>query len=140
MTGIIFTDRYGGNPPSWLRGCHGECEAMGFYPEPCDAYTPTGDGCHVKPHNPPRPCPKPNEHAQADFDGWHFLRCPDCQGTGRVPWYVSIARLPCWLAKGARFFDLMARPRYRATHMTTVEHLWLVFKCAFVYDLVRAFR
>ena len=29
---IEFTDRYGGNPPSWLRGCHGHCEAMGYYP------------------------------------------------------------------------------------------------------------
>lgn len=28
---IEFTDRYGGNPPSWLRACL-ECEAMGCYP------------------------------------------------------------------------------------------------------------
>ena len=29
---IEFTDRYGGNPPSWLRGCHDDCEAMGYVP------------------------------------------------------------------------------------------------------------
>lgn len=28
---IEFTDRYGGQPPSWLTACH-ECEAMGCHP------------------------------------------------------------------------------------------------------------
>jgi len=32
---IEFTDRYGSGsrPPSWLRGCHGDCEATGWVPE-----------------------------------------------------------------------------------------------------------
>lgn len=123
---IELTDRYGGNPPAWLRSCL-VCEAMGFSPEPCRA------------HGGPS-CPRPEEHRRADFDGWHFLRCSACGGTGRVSWRASVARVPRWILEGLRFFDQMARPRYRAPHMTQAEHIWLVFKCAFVYDLMRLVR
>lgn len=27
---VEFTDRYGGQAPSWLRGCHAGCEATGW--------------------------------------------------------------------------------------------------------------
>jgi hypothetical protein len=38
---IQFTDRYGeAGPPPFLFGCHGDCEAMGFYPEPNAQYWP----------------------------------------------------------------------------------------------------
>ena len=125
MQQITFTDRYDGRPPAWIRSCHAGCQALGVIPEPCpSSWT----------------CPWPAEHAGADFDGWHFLRCDACQGTGRVPWYVSVARIPRWILKGLRFFDDMARPRYRAPHMTQWEHIWLVFKCAFVYELMRLKR
>lgn len=135
---IEFTDRYGGNPPSWLRGCHGECEAVGFYPEPCSAYEPPEGGAFSVTAT--APCPRPSEHLRTDFDGWHFLRCPDCEGTGRVPWHVSLARIPQWLNKGASFFWMMSGRQYQPPHFTYWQHIWLVFKCAFVYDLMRAFR
>jgi len=134
-TTIVFTDRYGGNPPSWFRSCF-ECEAMGCSPEPCPRDA-VGGGTGITPVD---PCPRPAEHVAADFDGWHFLRCQDCAGTGRVPWYVSLARIPRWIVNGLTFFDQMARPRYRASRMTTAQHIWLVFKCAFVYDVLRLFR
>jgi hypothetical protein len=124
MTTIEFTDRYGGNPPAWIRSCH-ECEAMGGYFETC---------------NENLWCQRPSDHNNLTFDGWHVLRCSACNGTGRVPWYVSVARIPRWIVKGLRFFDQMARPRYRASHMTQGQHIWLVFKCAFVYDLMRLRR
>lgn len=133
---IQFTDRYGGNPPAWIRSCH-ECEAMGCSPEPCEAYEPPQDGIRVAACS---PCPRPAEHREPDFDGWHFLRCTACNGTGRVPWYVSVARIPRWIVKGLRFFNQMGRPRYRPSHMTQAQHLWLVFKCAFVHDLMRLRR
>lgn len=144
MATIILTDRYGGNPPAWIRSCH-ECEAMGCSPEPCEAlpigsnYAGRDDMRHVDGARTEN-CPRPAEHDQPDFDGWHFLRCADCSGTGRVPWYVSVARIPRWIVKGLRFFDQMARPRYRAPHMTQAQHVWLVFKCAFLYDLMRLAR
>jgi hypothetical protein len=146
-TQIEFTDRYGGNPPSGLRGCF-ECEAMGWSPEPCYADPqPTGytdDGIRAIPTDAAlgvtEPCPRPTEHQQPDWDGWHFLRCAECWGTGRVPWYVSIARIPRWLAKGAAFFWRMSDRRYQPSHFTYRQHISLVFKCAFIYDLLRLRR
>lgn len=133
---IEFTDRYGGTPPSWLQGCHGECEATGWYPEPC-ARTERDGGSGPGPVD---PCQKPDDHLAADFDGWHFLRCGECKGTGRVVWYVSLARIPAWIAKAGRFFWTMSDRRYQPAHFTYAEHIWLVFKCAFVYDLMRLRR
>lgn len=131
---IEFTDRYGGKPPAWLRSCL-ECEAMGWAPEQCPRKPGGGSG-----PAPVDPCPRPDEHLQADFDGWHFLRCHECDGTGRVPWYVSLARVPRWLAKGVRFSWQMSSRQYQPPHWTYRQHIWLVFKCAFVYDLMRLVR
>lgn len=36
-------------------------------------------------------------------DGWHFIKCRECHGSGRVSWLRAIARVPRWLVKGARF-------------------------------------
>jgi hypothetical protein len=140
-TNIIFTDRYGGNPPAWLRSCL-ECEAMGWSPEPCDAEPqPIRQSGHARVTiAEPVPCPRPAEHRQPDWDGWHFMRCTACSGTGRVSWLVSIARIPRWLAKGVRLFRLMSDRRYQPSHFTYWQHVWLVFKCAFVYDLMRLRR
>lgn len=143
-TEIIFTDRYGGNPPAWLRSCL-ECEAMGCSPEPCYADPqPTGytdDGTRATTiEQQTQPCPRPAEHHQADWDGWHFLRCRECAGTGRVPWYVSVARIPRWIGKGVAFCWQMSDRRYQPVHMSRAANLWLVFKCAFVYDVLRLFR
>jgi hypothetical protein len=42
---IEFTDRYGAEgPPPWLFSCHGDCEAMGFYPEPDARHWPRPPG------------------------------------------------------------------------------------------------
>jgi hypothetical protein len=127
MEGIEFTDRYDGNPPAWLTSCH-ECEAMGCSPEPCPATAGLWG------------CPRPGEHREPGFDGWHFMLCASCRGTARVPWYVAVARIPRWIWKGLRFFDHMARPRYRAPHMTQGQHLLLVFNCAFTYELAKISR
>lgn len=106
---IEFEDRYGGRPPSWLRGCHGDCEAMGYVPvwragfdgrersddeivaigDPLDEEIAAWERAHAEsPH---------------ECDGWHFIPCPDCGGSGRASWLTTIARLPRWFVRGARF-------------------------------------
>ena len=49
--------------------CNGQCEGTGIYPEN-DKTNPLWQTAHAKPHK--EPC-----------DGWHFVKCPDCNGTGK---------------------------------------------------------
>src|SRR3990167_2151324 len=109
---IEFTDRYGGNPPSWLRGCHGDCEAMGWVPiyraefdiSDSDIFMiedhPLGDGEIRAWDEAHREAKQAGDH---ECDGWHFVACRECHGTGRVSKRTTIARVPRWLVKGARF-------------------------------------
>ncbi len=137
---IQFTDRYGAaGPPSWLRGCFAGCEAMGVVPvyvadgdtrrgEPGYLYKTESEPlgllralwmcAHAKPHS--EPC-----------DGWHFVRCPDCNGTGRVRWWVTVARLPRWVWRGVDF--MFNSPT--VTGKRTAADVWLAFKCTFLADL-----
>ena len=96
MSAIQFTDRYGGNPPSWLRACHGQCEATGYVPR--------------RAHSSLEPCGDSSGKwldEDGHCDGWHFERCEDCGGTGRAPWSATLARLPRWLALGAAGLALL---------------------------------
>lgn len=102
---VEFTDRYDGEPPSWLRSCHGECEATGWVP---------GD----------------------ELDD-PFSKCTACHGTGRVSWFVTVTRIPQWLRKGAQF---MWAARHREMHPPDWgfrQRTWVLFKCAYLYDLKR---
>lgn len=70
---IEFTDRYKalGIPyPDPATMCKGPCEGIGWYPE-SDQSEPLWQEAHAKPH--PKPC-----------DGYHFVKCPDCGGTGKA--------------------------------------------------------
>lgn len=90
---VEFTDRYDGKPPSWLRGCHEDCEATGVVPILGPPRVPPADrwmAAHVA----------AGDH---DCDGWHFVTCLACAGTGRVAWFVTLARVPRWLWRGLAF-------------------------------------
>jgi hypothetical protein len=76
---IEFTDRYGGRKVSWLRNCHC-CEAMGYSPQPAEMFASTDEWLDAP-----------------------FVVCPTCHGTARVSWFATVARVPRWLVKGARF-------------------------------------
>ena len=74
-----FTDRYKalGIPyPDPETMCPGDCEGTGWVPiaaEDTDpVYRPLWEAAHAKPHD--EPC-----------DGWHFVTCPKCNGTGCRP-------------------------------------------------------
>lgn len=106
---IEFTDRYGGNPPSWLRGCHGPCEAMGYYPDMKEG---------------------------VPIDDVEFVACPDCHGTGRVNWLATVARIPRWLWRGVRIvWEFNTNPDLKAPWMTPFGYVALTLKIAFLADL-----
>lgn len=134
-----FTDRYGGKSPSWLRGCHSQCEATGWVP----VYNPIGDDDadieRVLEYDDIDPrflmAWEAAEKIKPSNDGWHFVECPDCHGTGRVPWYVSIERIPSWFTNGLKVFRELLRHRSPGTN--SWAHAWLCAKCAWLYDLLR---
>lgn len=66
------TDRYGGAGPDPEEMCSGWCEGLGYYPEDDPTQWPEGT----------RPVGHPDEEGKPD-DGWRFIPCPTCQGTGR---------------------------------------------------------
>ena len=72
MDKIEFTDRYKalGIPyPDPKTMCEGQCEGIGRYPEN-DKTDPLWIEVHAKSH-------------KEECDGWHFVRCLDCKGTGK---------------------------------------------------------
>jgi len=157
---IEFTDRYGSGsrPPSWLRGCHGDCEATGWVPVNGKytnprLYEPAFKGLggdpillEVRPVIDRRYAPawwaahqtaqrEDPAHTEA-CDGWHFVPCADCGGSGTVPRSTALSRVPAWLVKGVRFIFMAARHQgYRAPWMSAGAYLWLLVKCAYLYDL-----
>jgi hypothetical protein len=125
---IGFVDRYGGNTPSWLRGCHGDCEAMGYYPVKFKEIQPGLTAYEVE------QVKLQIERQGKTSDGWCFIKCPDCHGTGRVSWLVTIARIPQWFCKGVKFCF--------TSHANREDWSWwrnfkVRFVCAFVLDIKR---
>ena len=79
MADVQFTDRYdalGIRRPSTLTVCAGLCEGTGHVPvRSLDAETDPRL----------RELWQQAESAAPSDDGWHFVRCPDCGGTGKRP-------------------------------------------------------
>lgn len=74
-----FTDRYGGGPyPDPATMCKGQCEGLGCYPQSLDDATITD----VERHRWQLAHDKPDAHKDGPCDGYHFIKCPDCEGTG----------------------------------------------------------
>jgi hypothetical protein len=71
-----ITDRYGGpqNHPDQTTMCHGLCEGIGRIPvmggDSDEALRHLWADCH-------------NEAGIHDCNGWHFVVCPDCEGSGK---------------------------------------------------------
>ena len=128
---IEFTDRYGGNVPSWLRGCFGPCEAMGFYPVNDPELT-------VEPTDYERS--QINERIAAgkiEPDGWYFIKCPECHGSGRCSWFTTIKRIPKWIWRGVYSFWQFrpSSPMWQGHSFGTMRRWWVSFKVAFLADL-----
>lgn len=92
MHGIEFTDRYDGDPrgrPTFFTGCHAGCMAMGFVPTKQRWFAHRGALTYVGDLPP-------------DEDGFRWVRCPGCGGTGRVAWWRNLPHLGEWLWRGVR--------------------------------------
>ena len=73
MSDIVFVSRYGEGVcgPDLETMCQGQCEGMGCVPIHRD-----------KVDEPWKSLWKAAEDKCAAEDGWHFVECPDCKGTG----------------------------------------------------------
>jgi hypothetical protein len=157
---IEYTDRYGGHSPSWLTACHDDCEAMGWVPvEGPSPLPPEGRVTSFQswgsPGNESRyRAAWTDAHAAAllediragstagtpshatTCDGWHFVKCPACHGTGRVSRLRTVVRLPRWFARGVHILWSNTRNPYtRAPWTTNRQWYALLVKTAFLYDL-----
>jgi len=140
VTQIEFTDRYGGRPPSWLRSCHGDCEAMGYVPIPFYEGAARENDMRVvvvdltaqdiedwrTAHT------AAGEH---ECDDWHFVKCRACNGTGRVSWLVTVARIPRWIVKGVRFLPFAMSKEIAPEGWTWRKRAWVAVKAAWLCDL-----
>ncbi len=138
---IEFTSRYGpSGPPSWLRGCQGDCEAMGWVP--VFAHEPSDPNML----DPIRPCLSSFQEREirrlinegrGQSDGWYFIRCHLCAGTGRCSWLVTIARIPRWLVRGVSWcwYQGPGSTTWRGHPFSYSRKAWLTFKIAFLCDL-----
>ena len=93
-------------PHSWLRGCHGHCQGTGQYPvslAPYWQHPESGERFPNRPHSEYRRAEWNKAHMLAHTcNGWHYVRCEDCRGFGRVSLFRAICRIPRWLARGYR--------------------------------------
>lgn len=69
---VVFTDRYGGNPPDLKTVCKGQCEGMGVVPVYQTTKNPIFKKLWLE-----------AEKIKHEDDGCHFVKCPDCNGTGK---------------------------------------------------------
>lgn len=81
---IEATDRYGGHWPDPETVCEGPCEGMGVFP----AYSPRYD--ERRNGTDPQAMVDVDDTAlieaagaTPDDDGWAFLTCPECDGSGK---------------------------------------------------------
>jgi len=91
--GIEFVDRYSatGRPrPRLATVCKGQCEGMGVVPVSYDAAIEAGGDvldAWKRAHR--ESCEAADDVGiPGKCDGWHFLTCTDCGGTGRRPFAV----------------------------------------------------
>jgi len=70
--GYYFIDRYGGNYPDTSSMCKGDCEGMGVVPVKLDDENEIYNQGW-----------RDAEKEKPSDDGWHFVKCKDCGGTGK---------------------------------------------------------
>lgn len=81
---FIVTDRYGdGARPDPSTMCKGQCDGMGCYPhkEGDRDETPEERKRWLECHN---VSDAHKDEKDGVCDGWHFIQCPDCNGTGKM--------------------------------------------------------
>lgn len=79
-----FTSRYevlGVEPPNPATMCQGQCEGLGVYPHRTgvEDETPYERETWLTAHN----APDAHKDDNGECDGYHFIKCPDCGGSGK---------------------------------------------------------
>lgn len=124
---VEFTSRYGGRYPSFLRGCRSKCEAMGWVPIKFGEEREPWASLWVA-----------AEIVAPSDDGWHFVKCPSCEGTGRIPWWRSVLRIPLWLWRSARQTYLFTtNPDYFCGDQKFIKRLTTSLRICFWMDIIR---
>lgn len=80
-----FTDRYQalGIPyPDESKMCKGGCEGIGVYPQ-FFAFKKFKNRMYAYPSDTSMTLEEEKRWHRFKCDGWHFIECPDCGGTGR---------------------------------------------------------
>jgi hypothetical protein len=108
LTTIKFTDRYEGigRPHPW-RYCRGACEATGVVPVQIPEVDRGPDATLAVEDNAELLARARAQHAEMgdhECDGWHFVTCPDCNGTRLASWPTSIRAIPGLIRRDLRFF------------------------------------
>ena len=81
----MFTDRYQalGIPyPDPKTMCRGQCEGTGWIPVNFDEADATLHRLWAEAHR--KTCWLSFRRFFLRCDGWHFVKCPDCDGTGKA--------------------------------------------------------
>lgn len=76
-----YTDRYDalGIPyPDPETMCKGQCDGVGAYPTKLEDATPEEGKRWLAAHE------SGEGHENGECNGWHFITCPDCNGTGKA--------------------------------------------------------
>jgi len=82
---MVFVDRYdalGIPKPDLQTMCEGQCEGTGWIPV---VYGEQQGECQAVPEEDEHLIElwKKAEKESPSDDGWHFVKCPDCNGTGK---------------------------------------------------------
>ena len=80
MSEYAFTDRYGGNPPDPKTMCNGQCEGIGLYPVPLTAINE--EACLQVGGTITVVGQIEEDGRPSEDDGYAWVRCPDCGGSG----------------------------------------------------------
>ena len=123
---VEFTDRYGGHLPSALRVCGGSCEGLGWYPvqEPETAYEEQAVRASIAANG-------------LASDGWYFIRCDQCRGSGCVSWARSLVRVPWWIWRGLTFLRFAMQAGINPPEWSTWKCFKVALWCCYGADLQR---
>lgn len=117
---MMFTSRYVSKQPSWLTSCHGECDATGFVPV---------HKKHLGEDDLLTELWLEAERFHHSDDEWHFVKCPDCNGTAKVSTLVSLTRVPNWIYRGIKFVlkQKNDKPEWHTKKQHYKNLLWAAF-------------
>lgn len=119
-----FTDRYQGTGRAYPHGltvCIGQCEGMGCYPV---LDTDRDNTLHEL-----QEISRIRSERGPEADGYYFIRCDECNGTGKCSKLETVRRIPRWIRKGIRFlWDTRKGGYYGEPHLDLRTRLLIALR------------